>query len=80
VAPHPFKPYAVIRIQGLSNRERNLSVMVYDMQGRIVRDLSDAFRNKSEAAWQAQGVAAGAYVLKVGSGGIYLCKRMVLLK
>jgi hypothetical protein len=80
VSPHPFRRSTAIRIQGLSDRKRNLSVMVYDMQGRLVRDLSGAFRNKSEAAWLAQGVAAGVYLLKVGSGGTNLYKRMVLVK
>jgi len=79
--PNPFNPTATIRF-GVAV-EQYASVQMYDMHGRMVRTL---FNGTPESGVlhairiDGEGLASGAYVVRLETDGFSASRRIVLLK
>ena len=83
--PNPFNP--LTKISYVLEREGHASVRVYDVQGRLVKDLVDGVRpaGPGSVVWDGSDLdgkrgASGIYFVKVVSGGRQADHKMVLLK
>lgn len=83
--PNPFNP--VTRIDYVLARGGQASVRVFDLRGRLVRELVDGFlaAGPGSVVWDGrnrdgQAAASGVYFVQVSSGGQRVDHKMVLLK
>jgi len=83
--PNPFNPTTTISFQ-LPDR-MHVSLSVFDIQGRLVRNLRDEVMEAGhgEGTWDGRdnrggAVASGVYFCKLVAGNSTLSQRMVLLK
>lgn len=87
VFPQPFNPGTDIQIRGVHGN--TLSVMIFDMAGRLVRDLTSGAEvqrcNVFTVAWDGKDrskkkVGAGVYLAKARIGNKTLYRNLVLAK
>jgi hypothetical protein len=83
--PNPFNPVTTIRFDLASDRP--VSLRVFDVSGRLVRDLLEAKmpRGQHAVAWNGadesgRRVASGIYIYRFTAGDFAAARRMVLLK
>jgi hypothetical protein len=83
--PNPFNPLTSIRYDLPENEY--VTVMIYDMLGRQVRQLVDSFQEAGfkSIVWDATNdygspAAAGVYLYKIQAGDFMQTRKMVLLK
>jgi hypothetical protein len=76
VSPNPFNPSVTIRISGLTPGGQ---VIVFDMTGRRIADLTQAF-HQGRAVWNAKNMPSGLYVVKAWLGRKVFTKKITLLK
>ena len=83
--PNPFNP--LTRISFRLERDAQVSLRVYDVQGRLVRTLVDDYLAAGPrlVEWdgsddQGRSVASGTYYLRLQGGGTYLSRTVNLLK
>jgi len=84
--PNPFNPITTIRYD-VPAPGADVSISVYDVEGRLVRELVKEHRNAGvwSAQWngdndRGQGVASGVYFYRMRAGAFIDTKKMVLLK
>lgn len=73
--PNPFNPAVTIRLTGV---EKPVRLGIFDLQGKAVVDLRNAFRNGS-VTWKA-GAPSGVYIVRAEISGHKLVKRIILIK
>ena len=83
--PNPFNP--LTRISFRLDRDAQVSLRVYDVQGRLVRTLVDDYLAAGPrlVEWdgsddEGRSVASGTYYLRLQGGGTYLSRTVNLLK
>jgi len=83
--PNPFNPTVTVEFD--LDRRRNVEVSIYDVQGRLVRNLVNENRNRGthRVRWEGRDnrgnqVASGIYLLLVRSEGWSDHRKIVLLK
>ncbi len=83
--PNPFNPQTTVRFALPASQ--HASLRVYDVQGRLVRELVDEVRpaGQNDASWdgrdrQGRAVASGTYFARLVSGGVMQVKSMVLVR
>jgi hypothetical protein len=76
VSPNPFRNQVSIAFDeniGLSD-----IVRIYDIQGRLVADLSPSLRRQAAFLWHAGNLPGGIYLLKAVLGGKQVSKRFFI--
>ena len=65
--PNPFNPVTTINY-GLPE-DANLTLFIYDLQGRLVKELHDGFTNAGyhEIIWNASVFSSGIYFIKINA-------------
>jgi hypothetical protein len=83
--PNPFKPSTTIRYS--LPRATQVSIVIYDINGRVVRRLVDRIESAGErnAMWDGRddsgsSVGSGVYLVALEAGGTRLTRKMSLLK
>jgi hypothetical protein len=78
--PNPFNP--VTTIEYSIPAAGNVKVAIYDLEGRLVRELVSGFQNSGTyaVAWDATNSASGIYFYRVSVGDKSFINRMVLMK
>ncbi|MFH1690612.1 MAG: T9SS type A sorting domain-containing protein, partial [Candidatus Eisenbacteria bacterium] len=84
--PNPFNPSTAIQYRVPSPGSR-VSLCVYDLSGRVVRTLVDAYRSGGEhlAVWRGlddggREVGSGVYFYRLEVDGTSIERKMVMLK
>ena len=80
VYPNPFNPSTTINFT-VSN-DVNLSLVIYDMNGRIVDTLIDSnvVPGVYDITWNASNYASGVYFAKLSSGAFEQTQKLILIK
>ena len=85
VRPNPLNPSAVLSFT--TSREGRVRVMVYDMQGRLVKSLLDGFRGAGEQSltWDGSSsrglkVASGVYYFRIQAAEGDIIQRVAVVK
>ena len=78
--PNPFNP--VTRIGYVLPTGMDVTLTVYDVNGRVVERLVTGFRDAGEhvVEWNATGIASGVYFYRLQTRGFTETRRMILLK
>ncbi|MEO8513966.1 MAG: agmatine deiminase family protein [Ignavibacteria bacterium] len=78
--PNPFNPVTKIKFDIPKNS--NVSLRIYDITGKEVLKISDAYMNAGSYSyqWNASGYASGIYFYKLVSGEFSEVKKMILVK
>jgi aminopeptidase N len=78
--PNPFNPSTIIRFE--VPRTSRIKLTIYDMVGKAVKVLSDAFFEQGiyEKTFDAKDLASGVYIYELKSDDILLRQKMVLQK
>ncbi len=78
--PNPFNPSTVINFD--VPVDANMTLSLYDMQGKLVRVLSEGFRTAGyySLTLNAAGLPSGTYFYRLSSGDFAATKRLMLVK
>ena len=78
--PNPFNP--VTRIGYVLPTGMDVTLTVYDVNGRVVERLVSGFQTGGEhfVEWKATGIASGVYFYRLQTRGFTETRRMILLK
>jgi len=83
--PNPFNP--VTKIQFVMDRDAQVTLRVFDVQGRTVRTLLNSYvaAGKKVVGWdgtddQGRSLASGTYFVRLQGGGAYLTRTINLIK
>ena len=83
--PNPFNPSTTLRYS--MSKGELVNIAVYDMSGRLVKDLLNGYQNAgyNSIQWnatnnQGQSVSAGMYICIIKIGSYNTSKKMLLLK
>ena len=78
--PNPFNPVTTIKYQ--IPRSAKVTLMVYDILGRVVAKLVDGMQEAGYYSinWNAQNYASGIYFYKMTAGNYENVKKLVLVK
>ena len=85
VSPNPFNPTTEIKFA--VTQSGHVSLELYDIRGRIVRRLVDAFCNPGvqSTTWNGRddagrAVPSGTYFARLGAGSEWMVERLTLLR
>ena len=85
VVPNPFNPQTTIHFN--LPRTQNATLRLYDVQGRLIRDLVNGVKQAgpNQVVWDGRdgsgrSVASGTYFARLESGGLTSVKSMVLVR
>jgi hypothetical protein len=80
VYPNPFNPAATIAYALPAGGKVTLNV--YDISGRLVRNLVDGYRagGRHEAIFDASGLASGVYIYRLEAGEFAANGKLILMK
>jgi len=85
VVPNPFNPQTTIHF--ILPQTQTANLRLYDVQGRLVRDLVDGVKQagSNQVVWDGRdssgrSVASGTYFARLESGGLTSVKSMVLVR
>lgn len=78
--PNPFNP--VTRISYVLTNDKRVELSVYDLHGRKIRTLVNAYQSAGEYEYRfdAQGLSSGVYLYRLSSGRHVETKKMVYMK
>ncbi len=78
--PNPFNP--VTTIEYSIPAASDVSLIIYDNLGRVVKTLSEGYKNsgKYRVSFNSDGLSSGVYFYRLVSGSFSQTKRMILLK
>jgi hypothetical protein len=78
--PNPFRASTTFRF-ALPERA-SVKLLVYDLGGRLVARLVDETRDAGihEIPWATEGLASGAYFVRLSAGAFHETRRVVLLR
>lgn len=74
IAPNPARSITVFSVKGPV-----ASLRIYDLRGKLVRDMTGEI-NRGRAAWSVQGAAAGIYLAVAEMGGKRVSRRLAVLR
>jgi hypothetical protein len=78
--PNPFSAGITIRIRNAERRKQETELKIYDANGKMVSILSPAFGVLNSYKWNASGLSAGIYLVKLSTGNASITKRLFLMK
>ena len=80
IFPNPFNPE--VNISFFNPKNNQVSVKIYDLNGRLVDTLYDNFLNAGLHAltWNAKNNSSGIYIITIESENSYISSKMSLLK
>ena len=78
--PNPFNPVTTISY-GLPT-ETQISLKVYDVEGRRITTLTDGIRTAGthSVEWNAEGYPSGVYFMKLDAGEFTQTQKLMLVK
>jgi len=83
--PNPFNPFTIISYDLTENTYVNLKI--YDISGRVIRNLIDEFQNpgRKKVKWdgsneQGRIMSAGIYLYTINSDGLIQTEKVIFLK
>ncbi len=78
--PNPFNPTTVLSYQ--LSVVSNVNLTVYDIQGRLVAELVNGWRDAGyhEVTFDASHLASGVYIYRIQAGDFNAISKMVLMK
>lgn len=78
--PNPFNPVTNINYQ--VNETSNISINIYDINGKFVDELFNGYLNAGmhSIEWNASGLASGTYILKINNENYMSTQKLVLIK
>ena len=78
--PNPFNPQTTLRYD--LPREANASMIIYDIQGRVVNELVKGWHQAGsyEVTFDAQGLASGVYFVRYNAGTYNETQKLLLVK
>ncbi len=78
--PNPFNPGTTFSYE--ISADSNVSIAVYDIQGRMVQELVNSSHTAGTYSytWQPKGVAGGAYIIQMTAGDTKLARKVMLVK
>lgn len=78
--PNPFNPSTTIVFEAPSRTEARVGV--YDVLGRFVGTVWEGIAGpgRNSATWDAAGLAAGVYIVRVSAPGVALTGKMLLVR
>jgi hypothetical protein len=77
--PNPFKTTVKIAASGQRIADSNIGVAIYDIKGKMVHKLSaTSYQLSAGISWNASGLPAGVYLLKVTAGNKTVSRRLFL--
>ena len=78
--PNPFNPQTAIQIE--LNENMHLYVAVFDINGRVVKQLINGYLQKGnhEVTFNNKGLTSGIYFIRIEGEGIQHTSKVVLLK
>jgi len=83
--PNPFNP--VTTIPYTLSRSAEVSLLIYDLQGKLVRTVVDAYQGGGnyQATWSGRNdrgnpVASGIYIYRLNVDKLILQKKMILMR
>jgi hypothetical protein len=77
--PNPFNAAAQFTLSGIGALGQEVSLRIYDAQGKLVEDLSKSVRGY-RVSWNASRCASGVYIAVLKSGNRTLKQRVVVLR
>jgi hypothetical protein len=82
--PNPFNPAVRIKLVRLP-QNLPLSIRIYDLSGRIVRDFTHEIEQQGQSrtcsfTWDAGKKASGIYIIKARAGNLALQRKILLVK
>jgi predicted phosphodiesterase len=85
VWPNPLTPLTFIRIDNLNLKEKNPKLMVFDINGKMIKDLTHFSFNLGHPSlktylWNTAGLNSGVYVIKAIIGNKQITRKLILLK
>ena len=80
IYPNPFNPE--LNISFFNPKNNQVSVKVYDLNGKLVDTLHDDFLSNGNHAfkWNAQNYSSGIYIVSITSENSYISSKISLLK
>jgi len=78
--PNPFNPVTTIRYD--LPRDSDVTLVIYDIMGRVVEGLIDDYINAGyhRIQWDASGYSSGIYLIKLLTPGYTTTQKVLLLK
>jgi len=80
--PNPFNPSTTISYD--VPVDMNINISIYDLRGRLVKELVNAQMNASETpyqtTWNANNIASGTYFVKLTSESVIKTQKIMLIK
>ena len=78
--PNPFNPSTTISYDVPS--DMNVSLVVYDVRGRMVAELANGVMNAGthDVIWNAENQSSGLYFMKLVAGNTMKTQKMMLVK
>ena len=78
--PNPFNPSTTINFD--LPVDNHVHLQVYDVQGRLVQELSNSVLNAGyhQFIWNANRYASGAYIIKLTAGDFITTQKITLIK
>ena len=78
--PNPFNPSTTISYDVPS--DMNISLVVYDVRGRMVAELANGMREQGryDVIWNAENQSSGVYFMKLVAGNTMKTQKMMLVK
>ena len=78
--PNPFNPVTNINYQ--VNETSNISINIYDINGKFVEELFNGYLNVGmhSIEWNASDIASGTYILQINNENYMSTQKLVLLK
>ncbi len=80
IYPNPFNPETTILYS--LNQNENIQVSIYDISGRLITTLINAFNiaGYHSITWNALNLSSGIYFLKISSEKFTITQKLVLIK
>jgi len=78
--PNPFNPTTTVELT--IPEAGHLSVMIYNLTGQLVAELTDAYMDANQYLfkWQGTNVPSGMYLLRAEYSGQVSTQKLMLLK
>jgi hypothetical protein len=78
--PNPFNPTTTIDYSIGQNGQ--VSMVVYDLSGRVVDTLVDGYKNEGtyQITWTANAHSSGVYFVQLNINGYIQSKKLMLIK
>ncbi|OGS34659.1 MAG: hypothetical protein A2293_03045 [Elusimicrobia bacterium RIFOXYB2_FULL_49_7] len=80
-SPNPFNPSVFIRLDRSQLKEKDkVKMMVFDVRGKMIKDLTVQFEHTDHAIWNAETMASGIYLLRMQAGQQSFIRKITLIR